>query len=243
MKNGLYLILIFLLVACGGKQGIVITPAEIDTYVTDKLSESQVYDVSQSLRFSRENETYEVVRYMQNDTVVLYIETDVTKDEELVRQTFFKEGVPIYVDEFIASNIQEAPFTQRKIYFDGVNVIESYEKKSTIEYDLEEMEYGKANVKIEEFDFAKPDSALQQKGDFEMKFEEFIIIDPQTYLILENAQSDYDVALFVSEENALLTQLFADPDEYKGRTIFVTHQFVLMNNIERMLFIDGELTE
>ncbi|NOQ71103.1 MAG: hypothetical protein GQ574_03815 [Crocinitomix sp.] len=243
MKNGLYLIVAFLLIACGGEQGIEITPAEIDAYVADKLSESQVFDVSQSLRFSRENETYEVARYMQNDTVILYIETDVTKDEELVRQTFFKEGVPVYVDEFIASNIQENPFTQRKTYLDGANVIESYEKNSASELDLEFIDFVEANVKITEFDFAKPDSALQQKGDFEMKFEEFIIIDPQTYLILENAESDYDVALFVSEEHILLSQLFANPDEYIGRTIFVTHQFVLMNNIERMLFIDGELFE
>lgn len=243
MKNGLYLIFLLLLVACNGEQGIVITTAEIDTYVNDKLSESQVYDVSQSLRFSRENETYEVVRYMQNDTVILYIETDITKDEELVRQTFFKEGVPVYIDEFIASNINENPFTQRKIYLDGVNVIESYEKNAAYELDLEGLDFEESNVAVAEFDFARPDSALQQKGNFEMKFEEFIIIDPQTYLILENAKSEYDVALFVGEEHPLLNQLFANPDEYKGRSIFVTHQFVLMNGIERMLFIDGELEE
>lgn len=243
MKNSVYILFLFALVACSGKQGIEITTAEIDIYVNDKMSESQVYDVSQSLRFSRENETYEVVRYMQNDTVILFIEIDVTKDEQITRQTFFKEGVPIYVDEFIASNIKENPFTQRKVYLDGVNIIESYEKTAAVEFDIEEMDFERADAEVTEFDFARPDSALQQKGDFEMKFEEFIIIDPQTYLILENIKSKYDVALFVGEEHPILTQLFANPDDNKGRTMFITHQFVLMNGIERMLFIDGEFLE
>lgn len=243
MRNSAYLLILFFLIACSGEQGIEISTTEIDAYVSDKMGESQIFDVSQSLRFSRENETYEVVRYMQNDTVVLYMETDVTKDEQIIRQTFFKEGVPVYVDEFIASNINEIPFTQRKIYLDGLNIIESYEKSAFAEMDLEGIDYEKANADISEFDFARPDSALQQKGDFEMSFEEFIIIDPQTYLILENNESKYDVALFVSEEHPVLTQLFANPDDNKGRTIFVTHQFVLMNGIERMLFIEGEFID
>ena len=243
MKNCAYLIMLFLLVACGGEQGMEITTSEIDAYVADKMSESQEYDVSQSLRFSRENETYEVVRYMQNDTVILYLETDVTKDKQVNRQIFFKDGLPVYVDEYIASNTTENPFKQRKIYLDGVRVIESFEKSTDIEYDLEGMDFEKSKVAISEFDFARPDSALLQKGDFEMKFEEFIIIDPQTYLILENAESKYDVALFVSDAHDLLNQISANPANYKGKTLFVTHQFVLMNNIERMLFIDGKLTE
>lgn len=240
MKKIGYLLFALLIVSCKSEESLEITTEEIDTYVNEKLGPDQMYDVSQSLRFAKENETYEVVRYVQNDTVILYLETHVTEDQQIVRQTFFMHGLPVYVDEYISSNITEDPFTQRKVYLDGAAVMESFERSSAYEDELEYLEYTVADVDTDEFDFEKPDNAMAQQGDFEMKFEEFIIISPQTYLILENDESKYDVALFLSgESHPLLDQLFANPDDYKGRTIFVTHQFVLMNGIERMLFIDG----
>lgn len=240
MKKISYLLFALLIVSCKSEESLEITTDEIDAYVDEKLGEDQMYDVSQSLRFAKENETYEVVRYMQNDTVILYLETHVTEDQQMIRQTFFMRGLPVYVDEYISSNITENPFIQRRVYLDGEEVMESFERSSAYEDELEYLEYIEANVDRDEFNFEKPDNAMAQQGDFEMKFEEFIIISPQTYLILENDESKYDVALFLSgESHPLLDRLFANPNDYKGRTIFVTHQFVLMNNIERMLFIDG----
>lgn len=246
MKNVGYLVIALLMLGCGGEaeeKRIPINTNEVDTYVTEKLGEDQVYDVSQSLRFSRDNETYEVIRYMQNDTVILYMEIEVTQDEQITRQTFYKQGVPVYVDEFIASNVNKDPFTQRKIYLDGASVLSAGQRSSSSETDLEFMEYGEFETTIDKFNFTRPDSAMNQTGDFEMKFEEFIIIDPQTYLILENDKSNYDVALFVTETTPFLDELMANPQAYVGRPVFATHQFVLMNSIERMLFIDAYFTD
>ena len=241
-----YFLFLGLIIGCKGEaseQGMEISSNEIDLYVEEKLSDSQEYDVSQSLRFSRENETYEVVRYMQNDSVILYLETDITANEQVVRQTFFKDGLPIYVDEYVASNTAELPFTQRKTYLDGVNVLKAYERSSQNESDMEFLEYQEIELASDAFDFERPTNAMLQKGDYEMKFEEFIVIDPQRYLILENEKSKYDVALFIAEAHPLLDQLFADPEGNIGRTIFVVHQFVLMNGIERTLFVDGYFTD
>ena len=243
MKKIGYFLIVFLFLSCKGEKGLVISTDEIDRYVADKSGESQLYDVTQSLRFSKANETYEVVEYLQNDTVILYIETHVTEEEQVIRQTFFKNGVPIYVDEYFASNLVENPFSQRKIYLDGVNAIRSFSKTAEYEDDLEFIEFADASILIDEFDFDRPKNAMLQQGDYEMKFEEFIIIDPQTYLILENSTSNYDVALFVTEAHPLLDELYANQAGNKGRTIFVTHQFVLMSGIERMLFMDGYFVE
>lgn len=235
-----------LLFACGGngpEETLDVSTTEIDTYVSDKLSESQEYDVTQSLRFAHDTETYEVIEYMQNDTVVLFMEIHYTDELQTVRQTFFKEGLPVYVDELLVKNVLENPFTQRKTYLNGADVIESYERYAENETDLEYMEYAEVDIDWESFDFQRPADAIHQEGEFKMQFGEFIIIDPQTYLILENESGYYDVALFVSEPHPLIDQLNGDPESYEGQTIFVNHQFVLMNGIERMLFIDGELKE
>lgn len=242
MKNLGYFVIALLLVSCGSDQNLEISSNEIDQYVTEKTDPSQEYDVSQSLRFSRENETYEVVRYMQNDSVILYLETEVTADEQVVRQIFYKHELPIYVDEYIASNVNEKPFTQRKIYLDGEHVISAFARSSDSESELEFLEYEEADVEDEELDFKRPRNAMKQEGEFELAFEEFITID-QTYLILENAESKYDVALFVNGPHAELDKIYADPAAHKGRPFFVTHQFVLMNGIERTLFIDGYFTD
>ena len=52
MKKYVFLLLIPLFFACKGEQGMEITVDEIDAYVEQKLSDSEMYDVSQSLRFS-----------------------------------------------------------------------------------------------------------------------------------------------------------------------------------------------
>jgi hypothetical protein len=231
-----------LLLSCGGGgKTIAITPAEIDEYVNEKLGENQLYNVSQSLRFSKENVTYEVVEYVQNDSVVLYMETDVTDDEQIIRQTFYKFGVPVYIDEMVSSNVAELPFTQRRIYLDGANVLKAEERSSASESELMYLDYAEATVDLDQYDFDKPTRALLQEGEFQLSFEEFISIPPQEYLILENEESKFDVALFVAEgdDHPFLAELKANAAEYKGRPVFVTHQFIIMQNIERMLFING----
>lgn len=231
---------------CGSEgKTIEITPAEIDEYVTEKLGENQLYDVSQSLRFSKETETYEVVEYVQDDSAVLHMETHVTDDEQITRQFFYLQGVPVYIDEMVSSNVTDLPFIQRRIYLDGVNVLRAEERSSAYENELAYLEYDEVTVDIDQYDIERPKRAMLQQGEFQMSFEEFISIPPQEYLILENKESKYDVALFIAEgdDHAFLTDLRENEDAYKGRPVFITHQFIIMQNIERMLFIDGYFTD
>ena len=239
MKNISFLLLVVLFASCKGDMPAAeFEPNDIDAYVADKLDDSQIYDVSQSLRFSRDNETYEVVQYMQNDTVVLFLETHITQEEQIIRQFFYRGGILVFVDESIGSNVAEIPFTQRQTYFEGDKIVKSQQRSTEYEMDLKNLEFEKTEVALSDFDFQKPVNAMDQKGEFEMTFEEFIVVD-QTYLILENPESEFDVALFVNSAHPLLDKLFAVPADYVGKTIFVTHQFISMNGVERMLFVDA----
>jgi hypothetical protein len=245
MHKVVYLFAFLMLVGCGGKKGMKISTTEIDQYVEMKSSDDQIYDVSQSLRFATKNSsnTYEVVRYMQNDTVILYRETEITDEKYVVRQTFYKSGVAIFIDEFTALNQLEMPFKHRKIYLDGVSVLTVKERSANTEEDLEVTDFTDGKAKFEDFKFEKPELAMTQKGPFEMRFEDFLIMPPQTFLILGNEESLYEVALFVSEPHDLLDQINLDRKAYVGRPFFVTHQFILMAEIERMHFLDGFFTD
>ena len=239
MKKYVFLLLIPLFFACKGEQGMEITVDEIDAYVEQKLSDSEMYDVSQSLRFSHENETYEVVKFMQNDTVVLFMETVSNVDEQVLRQVFYMHGKPVFVDEVIARNTEVAPFTQRKVYLDGSQVIESYERTGSMESELQFVDYEPASVAEDEYDFGKAERAMAQKGEFELLYEEIMQVGDQRYLILENPESKFDVALFIAEPTTFLVDLEVNTATYKGRPLFVTHQFILMSGVERMLYMDA----
>lgn len=239
MKKAVFLLFIPLFFACKGEKGMEITVDEIDAYVEQKLSDSEMYDVSQSLRFSHENESYEVVKFMQNDTVVLFMETVSNMDEQVFRQVFYLHGKPVFVDEVIAHNTEMAPFTQRKVYLDGSQVIESYERTGSMESELQFVDYEPASVAEDEYDFGKAERAMAQKGEFELLYEEIMQVGDQRYLILENPESKFDVALFIAEPTPFLVDLEANTATYKGRPLFVTHQFILMSGVERMLYMDA----
>ncbi|WP_070137895.1 hypothetical protein [Crocinitomix algicola] len=241
MKYLIILLSVLTLVACKNEKALEITPEQIDNYVNEKSSETQEYDVSQSLRFSREQDTYEVVEFLQNDSVILNQEIIQNELEHVTRQVFYKSGLPVFINEVIARNSVTNPFEERKIYLDGVSIIEAHHRTAEYEQDLPYIDYQAWEANIENYDFQRPKDAILQKGEFSMSFSEFIEMDPQKYLILENEKSKYDVALFVAENHELIQKLELSPEDFKGQKIFVTHQFVLMNNIERMLFVDGEL--
>ncbi len=243
MKIFIYCTLLSFLIACKGEPSAEISANEIDSYVEEKLGDDQLYDVSQSLRFSQGTESYEVVKFMQNDTVILYMETRDTDEEQVVRQTFYKNGLPIFVDELVARNRINNPFLQRKLYLDGKVIVEAYEREANLEADLEFVDYKLVEIDQADYDFDKPERALSQEGEFDLKFEEIMQVGDQRYLVLENAISNYNVALFVSEMTPFIAELEANQALHKGRSIFVTHQFILMSSIERMLFIEGRFKD
>ncbi len=248
MKIVAVLVAFIFLYSCSGESHsedeviVDISTDDIDKYVATKNGEDQIYDVARSLRFSSDEETYEVINFSQNDSLILFQEIVTTDNDQVVRMTYYKDSLPVYVSEIIASNTEELPITERKVYLDGSHILNGYEKKASQEFDLEFIEFEEISVEVSEFDFDRPKNALAQRGEFEMTFQEFLIMDPQTFLILENEESGFDAALFVAEEHPFITEVRENEEAYRGKAIFVAHQFILTNNIERMLFMDGYVT-
>ena len=243
MKFLLYSFLAITLIACSGSAEVELTEADVDEYVEQKLSSSEIYDIAVSMRFSKENEAYSVVEYGQNDTIVLVNEEIELADKLVIRNTFYKNSQPVFIEEFDYPYFETENYFERKIYLNGTSVIQGYQRESFYEHELDQAKFDKITVSIDDYDFIRPIDAINQEGDYEMKYGEFLIIDPQRYLILGNDQSDYSVALFLMKGDLLIEELYNFPEKYKGKTIFIHHEFLDMNGIERMIYKGGIVSE
>jgi hypothetical protein len=132
---------------------------------------------------------------------------------------------------------------ERKIYLNGSEVIAAYERKGPTEEEVDSMKFEKAEIDLGDYDLKRPRRAIDQEAEFEMKFGEFLIINPDSYLILENDENGYGVALFIMEGDMLLDEMYEKPESYKGKTIEVFHEFMVMNGIERMIYRGGIVKE
>lgn len=242
MKNIITLLLISTTIFSCQSNLNDVTEKDIDKLVEAILDSNQVYDIAQSLRFSNDTEHYNVVEYSQNDTSKLFVESYFNNESEYTRQLYLNNGKVIFVKEmgyqFIADVEEEY---ELKIYVFDDEHQQVYKKILDPEAEVEPS-FEKFNETLV-IDADKPKNAILQKGEFELKFGEFLIIEPQSYLILENKESNYNVALFIMEGDYLLDELYTNPEKYKGKTIFANHEFVTMAGVERMVYRGGILIE
>ena len=230
-----------LLFSCSRNQEDSLTKESIDQIVDAILDSNRVYNITESLNFSNDTEQYSVTSYSEKDSSILYVESFSNPEYEYSRQLYLNDGKVIFIKElgyrYNAEGIDEE--YEQNVYVLNENSIKSYEKILS----NEDAEMTEINLNLDQYDFKKPADALGQKGEFEMKFGEFLSIEPQTYLILENKESQYQVALYITESDFLLDELYMYPSKYKGKTIFANHESVNMGGIIRMVYKGGFLIE
>ena len=216
--------------------------AEIDAYVESCLDPEKIYDITQGARYSRNDETYRVNGYASYDTLILYSIEEHSENSSVNMNIFFKEELPVYVEEYISTfGEEESKQTERKIYLNGRDIIEAEERSAVLDIDLELFE--KVELDVADYNFEKPSNAILQEGEFEMKYGEFLILGPESYLILENDESKYGVALYIMQGDELLDDLYAKPLDYEGKTLYFDYEFLEMNGIERMIYRGAEVIE
>jgi len=213
-----------------------LSEAEIDQIVDNITDPQHLYDIAQSMRFTRNYEQYDATEYSTNDTVSLYVENYEDEDKMYNRQIFFYDNQPIFINEigYRPTNDGEEQY-QQKIYINNGKVSSAYEGIIKDE-NIKNIKFKKIKIDLTKYDFDKPKNAVNQKGDFEMKFGEFLSVAKDTYLILDNKKSKYSVALFIIEGDETLNTLFENKEALQGKTVFAYHEFVNMGGINRMLY-------
>jgi len=240
--------LVAFLFSCSGnseKISLDLTPEEIDAYVANKLDSSQIYDITRGMRFSKaDTYAYSSVRFSQNDTAILYTETEEEITGITYRNLYFKEGLPVFVEEHITKTDASGTITiERKVYLNGAIILKALERSAPSEEELEAQPFKEITMTVGQFDFERAENSINQTDDYEMKFGEFLVVYPATYLILDNYESGFSVALYLSQGDELINELYANPDAYQGRAIGLYYEFVFMNGMEQMVYAGGILSE
>jgi hypothetical protein len=233
-----------LFISCKSRPSIRITKQEIMSYVDSLKGPEMEFSVGQSLRFSKEDNTYKAIEYLLGEEIVLHYEEINSENQATVRSIYYKKGIPVFISESTVNNSTDKDgYIEKEIYTNGKDILGARKRVAEYESELPYAEYVDTDADLDDYDLDKPKNAIRQTGEFEMKFGEFLLIDPEKYLILENEKSQYDVALFFMESDPLLDSLQARPDFYEGETIFVKHEFRLINQIERMIYRGGFIVE
>jgi len=244
MKRILHILPVVVLIACQSKPKLEITTDEIDLYVASCLDAERIYDINLGPRYSRDDETYKADEYAYYDSLVLITCEEYSEKEFSTMNIFFKQELPVYIEQYISAyNEADGDIIERKIYLNGAEILEEHERTGVTDYELENAAYKQVELSIEDFDFERPRRATAQEGEFEMKFNEFLIINPESYLILKNEESKYGVALYILEGDELLDELFSKPLIYKGKTLKFDYEFLKMEGIERMIYRGAEVEE
>ena len=249
MKNQfIFLSFIFLLIACGERVGqkksLDVSEESIDKYIEEKLDTSQNYEIVTGLRFSKGEETYASEQFSQNDTVILCTEEIVTSTGILFRNFFFKNDLPVYIEEYETINTPTTDlYRQRKIYLNGAIILKAYEKTAGTEDELIKLPFKEITMSLGQFDFQRPKDAALQEGDYEMKFGEFLVFDLQSFLVLDNKESGWSVALYILKGDELVEELYANPEENQGKTIHPYHDFMVIGGLDRVVYMGGYVVE
>lgn len=234
-----------LLLACKEETGLDVTEEDIDAYVADCLDSSKVYDIVPGLRYSRNDESYQVTEFSLEDTVILYNVIYESEDYRLAQNIYFMDELPVFLEEYRTEFKEDAASgLERKVYMNGEKVIAAYERAAEYEVDLDKAKFQESDtISMDDFDFDKPARAIAQDGEFELQFEDFLVINPESYLILENHESEWGAALFILQGDMLLDELYSNQEEYRNKTIYVQHEFQKMWGIERMIYRGGIVKE
>lgn len=192
-----------------------------------------------SLRFAKgADETYTATMYGENQVTVRIREEEISNEKIWGRDYFYHEGQLIFIKEqgSVFKNAVEE-YTERLIYFNEGVVYKAYEKHQFTDDDMFfDTLFKSTEIDLADRDLEKPNRALQQKGEFTMYFDEFLLIEPQSYLIVENNDKSINAALYIVEGDSLLNVLFENPKVYKKHKIWVYHSFREMNGVERMIY-------
>jgi hypothetical protein len=210
----------------------------------------ETYSKTESLRFTKGTiEQYEAVEYKNENGTVLISEIFSTQNSSYTRNFYYDNSNLVLIKE-IGFNINEKeeyiPYENYVYYYnDGssaafttdFNVADGEEKFDDMGnqvYDLKPIDL--LSIHIDKNRYKR---AINQEEEFELKFGEFLIIEPQSYLILENEKSEYDCALYIDQGDSLINHMFDNQNLYKGKTIKVNHEFLTMNGVERVVYKGG----
>ncbi len=248
-KIGLLILLLGFFFACesnpnhsekGVKNEVVDSVQEsIESKVEAIIAMSDSLQMVPSLRYAKgETETYTAKMYGKNQVTLRIREEHFSNEIIIGRDYFYDNNRLIFIKEegSVFDNTEEV-YVEKMIYVKDGGVYKAFEKHEFTEDDMfSDTLYQSVDFDISSIDLGKPLRAIEQRNEFAMYFDEFLFIDPQTYLIVENKDNSINAALYIIEGDSLINEIYSNPSSYEGKRLWVYHSFREMSGIERMIY-------
>ena len=164
----------------------------------EEINQNDSLLVISSLEFSvQEDITYSVKQYIANNVVKMMKIKDYSNDFLKETDIYYHNDYPIFISEYSSTLTENAEvYNEKMVFVHNKSVYNAYEKSVFSEVSVfDDTLFQEVDFQLSSIDFQKPIRALQQKGEFAMHFDEFLVIEPQSYLIVENEDSSINAAL------------------------------------------------
>lgn len=177
--------------------------------------------VQKSLIFSKDNYSFYASRHLDNRNIFLYKEIGILGNSNFIEKRFYLKGGDLILFELYEKNDPDSALasTLRSYFRKGKLVIS--ESDQSVEYQTEELfsSTGHESRKILE-DLQKLRDAINQKGEFDLVYDNFAYYPKARYLILSNDQiNPYRAAIRIEEADDFIKMILSNPEKYKGRKL------------------------
>ncbi len=197
--------------------------------IIDEIDANDSLRYGQSLSYNRPDGASVFVKIFVNDsnyTVKLFEEYTLPNSPSIQSNTFyFDQGHLIASRELFEEGTgNEGHFVERVTYYDeNENPILTKRKVAPYEEELVYESFAKAETVS--CSYKRAMQVINQEGEYETNFVEFISEDPYLYLIVgENKKDGYYSSLVVQMMTSLIKKLQSDPEKYFGTPLIVNYE-------------------
>ncbi len=235
-------LVLIILISCGQKSQNQIdrdevfsesTPLEQAEFKIEQLiSKTETNDklvVMNSLYFTKSDlSSIEVFAYLDHKNNIVKIEEkyiDASKKYSSTNIYYINKGKKYATKERFSTNKgKNSRYTERVSFYDNKeNVILSKSRNAVYEEDLEASSF--TNIPFYNCPITRAMNVINQSGEFETKFQGFVINGPDSYLLVgDSGENGYVSSLMIQFHTALTKKLLNDQEKYFGKKLKVEFQ-------------------
>ena len=235
-------IIITLLVSCGqntnnqlNNKGDIVTGTateQAEFKIEKMISETELNDklvVMNSLYFTKSDlSSIEVFAYLDKQNNILKIEekfVDVAKNQSSTNTYYIHKNKKYATKErYSSGKAKNSKYTERVSFYDNNEKVILSKSRSTIfEEDLEANNF--INIPFYDCPITRAMNVINQVGEFETKFQGFVINGPDSYLLVgESGDNGYVSSLMIQFHTALTKKLLNNQEKFLGTKLKVEYQ-------------------
>jgi hypothetical protein len=232
------LFLMFLMLSCQDRSLSESTLNQLD-------AESEIYDLLafienmdseleavgerfESLVFTSETSETKAIFWYQNDTlrIIRHQMRDTKTNVQSEISYYFDQSGLVLVQELIDSPVSEDEMqtTEYITFYSDEQALRSWSNNWYGGF-ADPLQY--QNTEIRKSDFTEAIDMYSLRGDFALSFDDFLVNDQDTYLLVETVgKTSYIAALKVERLDDFLTELYKNKSKYKKTPIQIDYQVV-----------------